>query len=80
MRYNEVGWVDTPNVSDGLWACWVFNPSYPLCHFFLHSTISVAPAQAGAQCKAALCLFYIFLKIINVPLNQIFNYSHFDGD
>ena len=28
-----------PNVSDGLWACWVFNPTYPLCHFFLHSTI-----------------------------------------
>ena len=22
------------SVSDGLWACWVFNPTYPLCHFF----------------------------------------------
>ncbi len=21
-----------------MWACWVFNPSYPLCHFFLHFT------------------------------------------
>ena len=35
----QVGWVAKPNVSDGLWACWVFNPSYPLCHFFLHFTI-----------------------------------------
>ena len=39
LLYNGVAWVDKPNVSDGLWACWVFNPSYPLCHFFLHSTI-----------------------------------------
>ena len=30
----------TPH-SDGLWACWVFNPTYPLCHFFMHSTIGV---------------------------------------
>ena len=34
-----VDWVDKPNVSDGLWICWVFNPTYPLCHFFLHATI-----------------------------------------
>jgi hypothetical protein len=39
MHYNGVGWVDKPNVSDGLSACWVFNPTYPLCHFFMHSTI-----------------------------------------
>ena len=39
MLYNGVGWVDKPNVSDGLWACWVFNPTYPLCHFFMHSTL-----------------------------------------
>ena len=32
----------------------------------LQNQISVAPAQAGAQCKAALCLAYIFLKIINL--------------
>ena len=42
MLYNGVGWVDKPNVSDGLWACWVFNPTYPLCRFFLHSTIAVS--------------------------------------
>ena len=35
-----VGWVDKPNISDGLRACWVFNPTSPLCHFFMHSTIS----------------------------------------
>ena len=29
-RYNSVGWVDKPNVSDGLWICWVYNPTYPL--------------------------------------------------
>ena len=34
-----VGWVDKPNISDGLRACWVFNPTSPLCHFFMHSTI-----------------------------------------
>ena len=34
MLYNGVGWVDKPNVSDGLGACWVFNPTYPLRHFF----------------------------------------------
>ena len=39
MHYNGVGWVDKPKVSDGLRACWVFNPTYPLCHFFMHSTI-----------------------------------------
>ena len=39
MHYNGVGWVDKPNVSDGLWACWVFNPTSPLCHFLMHSTI-----------------------------------------
>ena len=43
MLYNGVGWVDKPNVSDGLWACWVFNPTYPLCHFFIHSTIPSHP-------------------------------------
>ncbi|MBP7968825.1 MAG: hypothetical protein KAZ00_01225 [Neisseria sp.] len=31
----------------------------------LQNQISAAPAQAGAQCKAVLCLSYIFLKIIN---------------
>jgi large-conductance mechanosensitive channel len=31
----------------------------------LQNQISVAPAQAGAQCKAALCLSHTFLKIIN---------------
>ena len=24
-----VDWVDKPNFSDGLWICWVFNPTYP---------------------------------------------------
>ena len=37
--YHGVAWVDKPNVSDGLRACWVFNPTSPLCHFFVHSTI-----------------------------------------
>ena len=37
--WNSVGSVDKPNVSDGLWICWVFNPIYPLYHFFMHSTI-----------------------------------------
>ena len=37
--YNGVGWVDKPNVSDGLWICWVYNPTYPPYHFFMHSTI-----------------------------------------
>ena len=55
MHYNGVGWVDKPNVSDGLWACWVFNPTYPLCHFFMHSTIVVL-SQASA-------LLYQFKKI-----------------
>ena len=27
--YNSAGWVDKPNVSDGLWIGWVDNPSYP---------------------------------------------------
>ena len=27
---NGVGWVAKPNVSDGLWICWVYNPTYPL--------------------------------------------------
>ena len=27
---NGVGWVDKPNVSDGLWIGWVCNPTYPL--------------------------------------------------
>ena len=31
----------------------------------LQNQISVAPAQAGAQCKAALCLPHAFLKRIN---------------
>ena len=31
----------------------------------LQNQISVAPAQAGAQCKAALCLSHAFLKRIN---------------
>ena len=35
----RVDWVAKPNVSDGLWICWVFNPTYPLYHFFMHSTI-----------------------------------------
>ena len=30
---NGVGWVDKPNVSDGLWICWVCNPTYPLKSF-----------------------------------------------
>ena len=30
----RVDWVAKPNVSDGLWICWVFNPTYPLYHFF----------------------------------------------
>ena len=42
MHYNGVGWVDKPKVSDGLRACWVFNPSYPLCHFFLHFIINAS--------------------------------------
>ena len=52
MLYNGVGWVDKPNVSDGLWACWAFNPTYPLCHFFyaLHYTaLWRADAQIGKQ-------------------------------
>ena len=51
--YNEAGWVDKPKVSDGLWTCWVFNPTYPLCHFFMHSTISVLP-----QASAFLAYFF----------------------
>jgi hypothetical protein len=35
----KVGWVVKPNVSDGLRACWVFNPTYLLCHFIMHFTI-----------------------------------------
>ena len=38
---NGVGWVDKPNVSDGLWICWVCNPTYLPYHFFMHSTIGV---------------------------------------
>ena len=44
MLYNGIDRVDKPNVSDGLWACWVFNAPYLLCHFFLHSTIVVLSA------------------------------------
>ena len=36
----------------------------------LQNQISVAPAQAGAQCKAALCLFCAFLKTINFLTNR----------
>ena len=39
--YHGVAWVDKPKGSDGLWACWVYNPTYPLCHFLLHSTVGV---------------------------------------
>ena len=64
MLYNGVGWVDKPNVSDGLWACWVFNPTYPLCHFFMHSTIlclygmrgrlkALAAAYSGEKCHTS---------------------------
>ena len=45
----------------------------------LQNQISVAPAQAGAQYKAALCLSHILLKIINLQLNQMLNCSCFDG-
>ena len=60
MLYNGVGWVDKPNVSDGLWACWVFNPTYPLCHFFMHSTIlaaksGVIPIQKGKLTRRRAC-------------------------
>jgi hypothetical protein len=34
MGSNSVGWVDKPKVSDGLWICWVCNPTYPTHHFF----------------------------------------------
>ena len=40
--YNGVGWVDKPNVSDGLWICWVDNPTYPPYHFFMHFTIGIS--------------------------------------
>ena len=30
MHYNGVDWIDKPKVSDGLWICWVYNPTYPL--------------------------------------------------
>ena len=29
-------------------ACWVFNPTYPLCHFFLHSTIAAVQTRKPA--------------------------------
>jgi uridine kinase len=34
-----VAWVDQPKVSDGLWICWVDNPTYLPYHFFVHSNI-----------------------------------------
>ena len=40
---NDVGWVDKPNVSDGLWICWAYNPTYLPYHFFVHSTIYTSP-------------------------------------
>ena len=68
MRYNEVGWVDKPNVSDGLWACWVFNPTYPLCHFFMHfipiqknnltSLSRLAVLSVLSQASALLAYFF----------------------
>ena len=30
-----------PKVSDGLWICWVDNPTYLPYHFFVHSTIYI---------------------------------------
>ena len=30
---NGVGWVAQPKVSDGLWICWVYKPTYPLLLF-----------------------------------------------
>ena len=39
MHYNGVDWIDKPKVSDGLWICWVYNPTYPPYHFFMHFTI-----------------------------------------
>ena len=33
MHYNGVDWIDKPKVSDGLWICWVYNPTYPLKFF-----------------------------------------------
>ncbi len=50
-RTMSVGWVDKTSVSDGLWACWVYNPIYPLCHFFLHSTI------LGMACRLVSLIF-----------------------
>ena len=38
---NRVAWVDKPKVSDGLWICWVDNPTYLPYHFFVHSTIYI---------------------------------------
>ena len=40
MLYNGVGWVDKPNVSDALQICWVYNPTSPPYHFFMHFTIA----------------------------------------
>jgi hypothetical protein len=40
MHYNGVDWIDKPKVSDGLWICWVYNPTYPLfqtAFFHAHS-------------------------------------------
>ncbi len=34
MLYNGVGWVDEPNVSDGLGLVRVLQPNLPWCHFF----------------------------------------------
>ena len=60
LLYNGVAWVDKPNVSDGLWACWVFNPTYPLCHFFMHSTLlaaksGVIPIQKSKLTRRRAC-------------------------
>ena len=45
----------------------------------LQNQISVAPAQAGAQCKAALCLSCTFLKIIHSLWNKILTRLAFNG-
>ena len=38
MHYNGVAWVDKPNVPNGLWICWVHNPTYPRALAFTGAT------------------------------------------
>ena len=68
MLYNGLVWIAKPKVSDGLWACWVFNPTYPPYHFFYAFHYIKRPSE-----KLSDGLFGCFTPI---PKTTLKNHTH----